>query len=43
MAEDIRESMLSKEFIQIPCLNPIVTVGGEGAWDERYIERLKNY
>ena len=38
MAENIRESILSRQFIQIPGSNPIVVVGGKGAWDERCIE-----
>lgn len=38
MAENIRESILSRNFMQIPGPNPIVAVGGEGAWDERCIE-----
>ena len=38
MAENIRESILSRQFIQIPGPNPIVVVGGKGNWDERCIE-----
>jgi len=38
MTEKIRESILSRNFMQIPGPNPIVAVGGEGTWDERCIE-----
>jgi len=38
MSEKIRESILSRQFVQIPGPNPILVVGGEGAWDERCIE-----
>lgn len=38
MTNKIRESILSRPFIQIPGPNPIVAVGGEGSWDERCIE-----
>jgi len=34
----IRESILSRPFVQIPGPNPIVAVGGEGSWDEKCIE-----
>jgi len=38
MTNKIRESILSRPFVQIPGPNPIVAVGGEGSWDERCIE-----
>lgn len=38
MTENSGGSILSRDFVQIPGPNPIVTVGDEGAWDERCIE-----
>ncbi len=38
MTDKVRDSILGRRFVQIPGPNPILVVGGQGAWDERCIE-----